>query len=149
MNKPELPGVILGRPPYFWETVLSTSSRLAEVCAAQLHYEFEPEPPFAGRRGRTRLAVIDGLVNDDVIRLLVANLPDDERLVVCGTAVDPAARTLVGELRRGSSVRKIPASILHDYRRSHWIMPATNAPPDADGSVPVTDEVPEGPIEVP
>jgi adenine-specific DNA-methyltransferase len=127
----------------------ATSSRLAEVCAAQMHYDFEPEPPFAGRRGRTRLAVIDGLVNEDVIRLLVANLPDDERLVVCGTAVDPAARTLLRELRRGSSVRKIPASILHDYRQSLWVLPATEEAPDTDGSVPATDEVPETPVEVP
>jgi adenine-specific DNA-methyltransferase len=125
----------------------ATSSRLAEVCAAQLHYEFEPEPPFAGRRGRTRLAVIDGLVNEDVIRLLVANLPDDERLVVCGTAVDPAARTLLRELRRGSSVRKIPASILQDYRQSIWVSPAKSPQTDANGSVPSTDEVPEAPIE--
>ena len=125
----------------------ATSSRLAEVCAAQMHYEFESEPPFAGRRGRTRLAVIDGLVNEDVVRLLVANLPDDERLVVCGTAVDPAARTALRELRRGSSVRKIPASILHDYRQSHWVMPTTDMPPETNGSVPATDEVPEAPIE--
>jgi adenine-specific DNA-methyltransferase len=125
----------------------ATSSRLAEACAAQLHYEFEPEPPFAGRRGRTRLAVIDGLLNEDVVRLLVANLPDDERLVVCGTAVDPAARTLLRELRRGSSVRKIPASILRDYRKSSWALPA--AAPDGKGSVPADDGVPEIPIEAP
>jgi adenine-specific DNA-methyltransferase len=125
----------------------ATSSRLAEVCAAQMHYTFEPEPPFAGRRGRTRLAVIDGLVNEDVVRLLVANLPDDERLVVCGTAVDPAARTRLRELRHGSSVRKIPASILQDYRQSRWVMPATDVTPEANGSVPVTDEVSETPTK--
>jgi adenine-specific DNA-methyltransferase len=125
----------------------ATSSRLAEVCAAQLHYEFEPEPPFAGRRGRTRLAVIDGLVNEDVVRLLIANLPDEERLVVCGTAVDPAARTLLRELRGGSSVRKIPASILQDYRQSIWVSPGKDLQIDANGSVPSADEVQEAPIE--
>ncbi len=125
----------------------ATSSRLAEVCAAQLHYEFEPEPPFAGRRGRTRLAVIDGLVNEDVVRLLVANLPDDERLVVCGTAVDPAARTVLRELRSGSTVRKIPASILHDYRQAVWVGPATPQQTDSNGSVPAPDEVPQAPIK--
>jgi adenine-specific DNA-methyltransferase len=125
----------------------ATSSSLAEVCAAQMHYDFEPELPFAGRRGRTRLAVIDGLVNEDVIHLLVANLPDDERLVVCGTAVDPAARTLLRELRHGSSVRKIPASILRDYRQSQWSLPATDTAPDTNGSVPTTDNAPETPIE--
>lgn len=125
----------------------ATNSRLAEACAAQLHYEFEPEPPFAGRRGRTRLAVVDGLVNESAVRLLVANLPDDERLVVCGTAVDPAARMVVRELRRGSSVRKIPASILQDYRQARWA-PLTIPQPGLNGSVPVADGVPEAPIEV-
>ena len=125
----------------------ATNGRLAEACAAQLHYEFEPEPPFAGRRGRTRLAVVDGLVNEDVVRLLVANLPDDERLVVCGTAVDPAARTLLGEVRRGSSVRKIPASILQDYRQTRWVPRATVPQPDTNGSVSAVNEALEVPIE--
>jgi adenine-specific DNA-methyltransferase len=125
----------------------ATNSRLAEACAAQLHYEFEPEPPFAGRRGRTRLAVVDGLVNEDAVRLLVANLPDDERLVVCGTAVDPAARALLRELRRGSSVRKIPASILQDYRQTRWVPRPTVPRPAPNGSVPAVDEGLEAPIE--
>jgi adenine-specific DNA-methyltransferase len=125
----------------------ATNGRLAEACAAQLHYEFEPEPPFAGRRGRTRLAVVDGLVNEDVVRLLVANLPDDERLVVCGTAVDPAARTVLRELRRGSSVRKIPASILQDYRQTRWVPRSTVPQPGPNGSVPAADESLEAPIE--
>ena len=125
----------------------AVNGRLAEACAAQLHYEFEPEPPFAGRRGRTRLAVVDGLVNEDVVRLLVANLPDDERLVVCGTAVDPAARTLVGELRRGSSVRKIPASILQDYRQRRWVPRPTVQRPAANGSVTAANDALEAPIE--
>ena len=125
----------------------ATNGRLAEACAAQLHYEFDPEPPFAGRRGRTRLAVVDGLVNEDAVRLLVANLPDDERLVVCGTAVDPAARSVLRELRRGSSVRKIPASILQDYRQTRWTPRSTIPQPGSNGSVPAGDEVLGAPIE--
>ncbi len=126
----------------------ATNGRLAEACAAQLHYEFEPEPPFAGRRGRTRLAVVDGLVNEDAVRLLVANLPDEERLVVCGTAVDPAARTVLRELRRGSSVRKIPASILQDYRQARWTPRSALPSPGSNGSVTAADEAVEAPIEV-
>ncbi len=125
----------------------ATNSRLAEACAAQLHYEFEPEAPFAGRRGRTRLAVVDGLVNEDAVRLLVANLPDDERLVVCGTAVDPAARTVLRELRRGSSVRKIPASILQDYRQARWTPRSASPSPGSNGSVTAAHEALEAPIE--
>lgn len=125
----------------------ATNGRLAEACAAQLHYDFEPDPPFAGRRGRTRLAVVDGLVNEDAVRLLVANLTEDERLVVCGTAVDPAARTVLRELRRGSSVRKIPASILQEYRQARWVPRSTVPQPGLNGSVPAVDEILEAPIE--
>lgn len=96
----------------------ATNGKLAEVTAAQLHYNNEYDPPFSGRRGRSRLAVIDGLVNEDVVRLLVNALPADERLVACGTAIDPASRDVLRELRPGSSVRKIPHSILQEYRQS-------------------------------
>jgi adenine-specific DNA-methyltransferase len=95
----------------------ATNGWLAEVTAAQLHYEHHSDPPFCGRRGRSRLAVVDGLVNDDVARILVGALGEDERLVVCGTAIDPATREVLRELRRGSTVRKIPQSILQDYRQ--------------------------------
>jgi adenine-specific DNA-methyltransferase len=96
----------------------ATNGQLAEVTAAQLHYEYQPEPPFCGWRGRSRLAVVDGLVNADVVRLLVDVLNEGERLVVCGTATDPGARGILKDLRPGSSVRKIPQSILRDYRQT-------------------------------
>ena len=95
----------------------ATNGQLAEATAAQLHYRYQFDPPFCGRRGRSRLAVIDGLVSEDVIRLLVGALADDERIVVAGTAVDPMARTVLRSLRPGSTVRKIPQSILHEYRQ--------------------------------
>jgi adenine-specific DNA-methyltransferase len=100
----------------------ATNGKLAEVTAAQLHYDYLYDPPFCGRRGRSRLAVVDGLVNGDVVRLLVNALAEDERLVACGTAVDPAARDVLRELRPGSSVRKIPQSILQEYRQAtRWV----------------------------
>ena len=79
----------------------ATNGRLAEACAAQLHFETVFDPPFVGRRGRMRLAVVDGLVNADAVRLLISALPDDERLTVCGTAVDPEVRSLLRDLRPG------------------------------------------------
>ena len=96
----------------------ATNASLAEVTAAQLHYQYEYNPPFCGRRGRSRLAVVDGLVNQDVVRLLVPALAEDERLIVCGTAIDPAARPILRTLRPGSALRKIPQSILQDYRET-------------------------------
>lgn len=95
----------------------ATNGRLAEATAAQLSYEYVYDPPLCGARGRSRLAVIDGLVSEDVVRLVNRSLGDTERVVVCGTAVDPAARELLRALRPGSTVRKIPQSILRDYRR--------------------------------
>ncbi len=103
----------------------ATNGTLAEVTAAQLHYDYEYDPPFCGRRGRSRLAVIDGLVNEAVVRLVANALAQDQRLVICGTTIDPAARDVLRELRPGSSVRKIPHSILQEYRQSvRWVQPA-------------------------
>lgn len=95
----------------------ATNGKLAEATAAQLGYVYTPDAPFCGRKGRSRLAVIDGLVNANVARLLVAAAGPEERLVICGTAVDPVSREVVRELRPGSAVRKIPASILDEYRQ--------------------------------
>lgn len=95
----------------------ASNGKLSEVTAAQLGFDFEPDAPFAGRRGRSRLAVIDGLVNPDVAEVLVDALPDGEVLTLCGTAVDESTGPALRKLRRGSVVRKIPASILADYRR--------------------------------
>jgi adenine-specific DNA-methyltransferase len=95
-----------------------TNGTLAEATAAQLGFDFELDPPFVGTKGRTRLAVVDGVVNEDVVRLLAAALPDGQRLVVCGTGIDPQARPVLKELRPGSTLRKIPAALLDEYRTS-------------------------------
>jgi adenine-specific DNA-methyltransferase len=95
-----------------------TNSVLAEATAAQLGFDYETDPPFCGRKGRTRLAVVDGLVNEAVVRLLVSALSEHERIVICGTAIDTEVRTVLRELRPGSSLRKIPAALLDEYRTS-------------------------------
>lgn len=94
----------------------ATNTALGEATAAQLGYEFEPDLPFCGRKGRTRLAVIDGLVNVDVVQLLVDRLIEKERLLVCGTAVEDEASTFLRDSGKGS-IRKIPAAILRYYER--------------------------------
>ena len=104
----------------------ATNGKLAEATAAQLGFEFESDAPFTGRKGRTRLAVIDGLISNDVVELLAGALGEDERVVVCGTAVDPAAGKVLRQLRPGSSVRKIPASILDEYRQARWTPKVTS-----------------------
>jgi adenine-specific DNA-methyltransferase len=94
----------------------ATNGALAEATAAQMGFDYEPVAPFCGRKGRTRLTVVDGLVNEAVVRLLVQALADDERLVVCGTAIDTEARNILRSLRPGSAIRRIPGAILDDYR---------------------------------
>lgn len=98
-----------------------TNGQLAEATAAQLGFNYEPDPPFAGRKGRARLAVVDGVVNESVVRLLVSALPERERVVICGTAIDVEARPLLRELRPGSTIRKIPAALLEEYRAARQL----------------------------
>ena len=101
----------------------AVGGELAEATAAQLGFVHTATPPFAGMKGKVRLAVIDGLVNSAVAELLVNALDDKELLVLCGTAVDPDTREVLRRLRPGSTVRKIPSSILAEYRRTHWTWP--------------------------
>jgi adenine-specific DNA-methyltransferase len=93
-----------------------TNGTLSEATAAQLGFTYEADPPFSGRKGRTRLAVVDGVVNESVVRLVVSALPERERVVVCGTGIDTDARPVLRELRPGSTLRKIPAALLDEYR---------------------------------
>jgi adenine-specific DNA-methyltransferase len=93
-----------------------TNGALAEATAAQLGYDYEDDPPFCGRKGRSRLAVVDGVVNATVVRLLVAALGERELVVICGTGLDTDARAVLRELRAGSTLRKIPGALLQEYR---------------------------------
>jgi len=93
-----------------------TGGALAEATAAQLGFVHEDLPPFCGRKGKIRLAVIDGVVNEGVVRLLVEALLDDEKAVVCGTGIDPEARVVLQDLRPGSTLRKVPSALLDRYR---------------------------------
>ncbi len=110
-----------------------TNGGLAEATAAQLGYEYEPDAPFIGRKGRTRLAVVDGVVNEAVVRLLVTALDEDQRVVVCGTGIDPESRLVLRELRKGSTIRKIPAALLDRYRSSNRDMLVASTTTDSKG----------------
>ncbi len=94
----------------------AVNGALGEAVAAQLGYDYAPDGPFCGSKGKMRLAVVDGLVNQGVIRLLVDALPAEETLVVCGTAIDPEAQPVLRTLRPGSTMKKVPSSILDEYR---------------------------------
>jgi adenine-specific DNA-methyltransferase len=98
-----------------------TNGTLSEATAAQLGFTYEADAPFSGRKGRTRLAVVDGVVNESVVRLIVSALPEKERVVVCGTGIDTDARPVLRDLRPGSTLRKIPAALLDEYRTTRQL----------------------------
>lgn len=121
-----------------------TNGRLAEATAAQLGFDYEVAPPFVGRKGRTLLAVIDGVVNEAVVRILAGALAERERVVICGTGIDPDARPILRELRPGSTLRKIPAALLDEYRTARQLRMDLAAPEPsvtADAE-PIATEVP-------
>lgn len=91
-------------------------SELAEVVAAQLGFAYEPDPPFHGKHGRMRLAVIDGHVDEAAVRLLVRALPEGQRLSLAATSLDPEAAELLAKLKSGSQARVVPQDILLAYR---------------------------------
>jgi adenine-specific DNA-methyltransferase len=113
----------------------AAGDRLAEAVAAQYNFEFQLDPPFCGRRGKERLAVIDGLVNDAVVDFLLGWLPQDELIVVFGTGVDPYAQQRLSEVHRGSTLEKIPEAIISTYRQVNrkanglnWATPMAEVP---------------------
>jgi len=116
-----------------------TNGQLAEATAAQLGFESQHEPPFAGRKGRSRLAVIDGVVNEAVVRLIVDALPERERVVICGTGIDTEVRPLLRELSPGSTLRKIPAALLQEYRSAQRVR-TTSPEPALDYSTASSNE---------
>jgi len=106
----------------------ATNGKLAEATAAQLGFISELDPPLCGRKGRSRLAVVDGHISSAVVRLLVEQLDERELLTVCGTSIDPQAIDELRTLRPGSRVRKIPDSLLAEYQETHrWRARAVEA----------------------
>ncbi len=102
------------------ETV--TAGQLAESVAAQLGFDYEPNGFFSGAKGRMRLCVVDGVLNDDIARLVTGALQDKERVTVVATACEPGAEDLVRSLAPGSRVRKVPRDLARlSSRRSEVV----------------------------
>ncbi len=89
----------------------AVGGELTEAVAAQLEFELAPEGPLAGRKGRKRMAVVDGMVTGAVVEHLVGLIGDDETLLVVGRALAPGVEDRVRELRSGSRARKIPRDL--------------------------------------
>lgn len=95
----------------------ATNGKFSRAVAGQLGFEYEDAAPFCGRRGRMRLAVLDGAVGPEEIRDLASRLDDKERLTVVAKVVLPGTEELLAELSPGSRVRKAPRDLLTSPRR--------------------------------
>lgn len=87
-----------------------------EFVAAQLGFRVAPHGPFTGVRGRARLAVADGVIDDRLASDAVAALAPDETVTIVGRAVLPGTATLLRTLRPGSRVLKAPDDLLRHRR---------------------------------
>lgn len=90
----------------------ATNGAWSKSVAAQLKFTLTPDHPvFCGVRGRQRLAVIDGVADEVVVRTVLENLSDRERAVIVAKAVLPEAEQLLSGLSSGSRIRKAPEDL--------------------------------------
>ncbi|WP_216364689.1 site-specific DNA-methyltransferase [Zafaria cholistanensis] len=81
----------------------------ARAVAGQLGFRFETgDQVFCGRKGRIRLAVIDGIADENVVRTVASSLADEEKAVVVAKGVVNGMAELMRTLSPGSRIRKAP-----------------------------------------
>lgn len=91
------------------EAVNDTFSRA--VCG-QLGFRFETgDPVFCGRKGRTRLSVIDGIADENAIRAIVSSLGTEEKAFVVAKSIREESVVILRELSPGSRIRKAPEDL--------------------------------------
>ncbi len=96
----------------------ATNGTFAMAAAAQLDFDFEADAaPFCGRRGRMRLAVVDGAVGPEEVQQFVGELGAGERVTIVAKVVLPGAEEALKALSTGSRIRKAPRDVLADERR--------------------------------
>lgn len=87
----------------------ATNGLWSRSVAAQLRFTLTPDHPvFCGVRGRQRLAVIDGVADEIVVKTVLESLGDRERAVIVAKAVLPEASELLAAASPGSRIRKAP-----------------------------------------
>lgn len=87
----------------------ATNGAWSKAIAGQLKFTITPDDPvFCGVRKRQRLAVIDGVADQNVVRTVVEHLGEKEKAVIVAKGVLPEAAQLLQELSPGSRVKKAP-----------------------------------------
>jgi DNA modification methylase len=80
--------------------------------ASQLRFTLTPDHAvFCGVRGRQRLAVIDGVADEIVVKTVVEHLAEKERAVIVAKVVLGEAESLLSELSPGSRLKKAPRDL--------------------------------------
>lgn len=95
----------------------ATTGDLAKTMCAQLGVRHRHDGIFAGRNGRTRLVVIDGMVGASTIDTVVDQLTDGENVEIWATQVDDEAVDRLRCARPKSRLQRIPDAVLDSYRR--------------------------------
>ena len=87
----------------------ATNGAWSKAVAGQMRFPLTPhDPVFCGRRGRERLAVIDGIVDEEVVRTISRSLPEGAGAVIVAKGFLPEAQSLLRRLVPGAVVRKAP-----------------------------------------
>lgn len=106
----------------------AVNGQLAEAVAAQLGFAFEPDGVFAGRKGRMRIAVVDGHAHAELAKTFLELLGSNERLTLCATSLDPEVGEVLRQERPGSRVRVVPEDLLLAYATaSPWRVSVANS----------------------
>lgn len=91
----------------------ATNGAWSAAVAGQLGYRRTADHPvFAGVKGRERLAVIDGVADEAIVRDLHAHLATGETMTVVAKAALEDSAVLLRELAPGSTLRVAPAGLL-------------------------------------
>ena len=90
----------------------ATNGEFALAVCPQIGFSVASDPPFIGRKGRQRLAVLDGVADEGSIRAVVSRLGDDEVAVVVAKAATREAWAALASLSPGSRLWKAPDDIL-------------------------------------
>ncbi|MEU8387367.1 site-specific DNA-methyltransferase [Micromonospora sp. NPDC048843] len=95
----------------------ATQGDLAQAMCAQLGVRYRPDGIFAGKRGRVRYVILDGLVGHGTVEAILDQLPENEIVEVWATQIDLDAEEALRKSRKGSRLTKIPEAVLDTYRR--------------------------------
>lgn len=90
----------------------ATNGGWSKAVAGQLKFTLTPDDPvFCGVRKRQRLAVIDGVADETVVRTVVDHLGEKEKAVIVAKGVLPEAAELLQSLSPGSRIKKAPGDM--------------------------------------